>query len=69
MLVIEVTAVCVWRLVTMARSGTVFSHAAFRDAHIKIGALIVVVLRALLMQAVNRDLQARQLEAELGEVI
>jgi hypothetical protein len=27
---VQVTAVCVWRLLTMVRRGTVFSHAAFR---------------------------------------
>ena len=27
---IQVVLVCVWRLVTMVRRGTVFSHAAFR---------------------------------------
>ena len=27
---VQVVLVCVWRLVTMVRRGTVFSHAAFR---------------------------------------
>jgi hypothetical protein len=35
---IQVTAVCVWRLLTMVRRGTVFSHGAFRYVHVVIGA-------------------------------
>ncbi len=34
----QVTAVCVWRLVTMVREETVFSHDAFRYVDIMIGA-------------------------------
>ncbi|HTJ69766.1 MAG TPA: DUF2975 domain-containing protein [Actinospica sp.] len=106
---VEVAVVCVWRLVTMVRRGTVFSHAAFRYVDIVIGAivaaalvwfavtainapgqradpgvtgimfgiglailgvaLIVLVLRMLLAQAVARDVEATQLRAELDEVI
>jgi hypothetical protein len=106
---VEVSVVCVWRLVTMVRRGTVFSHAAFRYVDIIIGAivaaalvwfavtavnapgqrddpgvsvimagiglailgvaLIVLVLRMLLAQAVNRDAEASRLRAELDEVI
>ena len=106
---VQVTGVCVWRLVTMVRRGTVFSHAAFRYVDIVIGAivaaalvwftvtavnapgqradpgvtlimggvgvailgvaLIVLVLRMLLAQAVARDVEAAQLKAELDEVI
>jgi hypothetical protein len=112
---IQVTAVCVWRLLTMVRRGTVFSHAAFRYVDVVIGAasaaslltfafaftlalrnravggdvvapgivllicgvaviaagiaLIVLVLRMLLAQAVARDAEAHQLQAELDEVI
>jgi Protein of unknown function (DUF2975) len=106
---VQVTLVCVWRLVTMVRRGTVFSHAAFRYVDIVIGAivaaalvwftvtainapgqredpgvtlimggigvailgiaLIVLVLRMLLAQAVARDVEAMQLKAELNEVI
>jgi len=106
---VQVVLVCVWRLVTMARRGTVFSPAAFRYVHGVIGALvaaalvlfalavvlapgeavapgvvllicgvvvailgvalIVLVLRVLLAQAVARDVQAAQLQAELAEVI
>ncbi|MFD7457476.1 MULTISPECIES: DUF2975 domain-containing protein [unclassified Streptomyces] len=105
----EVVLVCVWRLVTMARRGTVFSHGAFRYVHVVIGAmtaaallvfalgvvlapgeavapgvvlliggvglavlgvaLIVLVLRMLLAQAVDRDAEASRMQAELAEVI
>ncbi|MGI5454980.1 DUF2975 domain-containing protein [Streptomyces sp. CA-249302] len=105
----QVVVVCVWRLVTMVRRGTVFSHAAFRYVDIVIGAivavsllwftvtainapgqrddpgvsvimagiglailgvaLIVLVLRMLLAQAVARDVEATQMQAELNEVI
>jgi hypothetical protein len=106
---VQVVLVCVWRLVTMMRRGTVFSHAAFRYVHIVIGAfvaaaalvfalavvlapgeavapgvvllicgvvvailgvaLIVLVLRMLLAQAVARDVEAAKMRAELEEVI
>ena len=100
---IQVTLVCVWRLLTMVRRGTVFSHAAFRYVAVVIGAvaaaslltfalavllapgivlliggagvvvagvaLIVLVLRMLLAQAVSRDAEAHHLQAELDEVI
>lgn len=35
----QVSAACVWSLLTMVRRGTVFSHAAFRDVDIIIGAI------------------------------
>jgi hypothetical protein len=106
---IQVTMVCVWRLLTMVRRGTVFSDAAFRYVDVVIGAvaaaslltfglgvvlapgdaaapgvvlligglavlvagvaLVVVVLRMLLAQAVARDTEAHHLQAELDEVI
>ncbi len=109
MVSVQVAVVCVWRLVTMVRRGTVFSHAAFRYVDGVIGAilaaaavwfavtiinapgqrddpgvsiimagvgvaivgvaLIVYVLRMLLAQAVARDVEATQLQAELDEVI
>ena len=109
MVTVQVALVCVWRLVTMVRRGTVFSHAAFRYVDIVIGAivaaavawftvtainapgqrddpgvtlimggigvgilgvaLIVLVMRMLLAQAVARDVEAAQLQAELDEVI
>ncbi len=105
----QVTMVCVWRLLTMVRRGTVFSHAAFRYVDIMIGAvaaaslltfalgvtlapgeavapgivlliggagvmiagvaLLVLVMRTLLAQAVARDAEAQHLQAELNEVI
>jgi len=105
----QVTMVCVWRLLTMVRRGTVFSHAAFRYVDVVIGAavvaslltfalgftlapgeavapgvvlliggvgmmvagvaLLVLVLRTLLAQAVARDAEAQHLQAELNEVI
>jgi hypothetical protein len=105
----QVALVCVWRLVTMVRRGTVFSHAAFRYVDVIIGAivaaalvwfavtavnapgqradpgvtlimggigvailgvaLVVLVLRMLLAQAVARDVEAAQMQAELDEVI
>jgi hypothetical protein len=105
---IQISLVCVWRLLTMVRRGTVFSHAAFRYVDVVIGAiaaaslltfalavllaptdvapgivllvcgasllvagvaLIVLVLRMLLAQAVARDAEAQHLQAELDEVI
>ena len=109
MVSVQVALVCVLRLVTMVRRGTVFSHAAFRYVDWVIGAivaaalvwftvtainapdqrddpgvtiimagigvailgvaLIVLVLRMLLAQAVVRDVEAAQLQAELDDVI
>ena len=40
----QVALVCVWRLVTMVRRGTVFSHAAFRYVDIVIGAIAAAAL-------------------------
>ncbi|MFE7760498.1 DUF2975 domain-containing protein [Streptomyces sp. NPDC057438] len=109
MVAAQVVLVCVWRLVTMVRRGTVFSHAAFRYVDAVIGAivaaslmwfavtalnapgqredpgvtvimagvgvailgvaLLVLVLRMLLAQAVARDVAATRMQAELDEVI
>lgn len=114
-LAMQVTAVCIWKLLTMVRRGTVFSHAAFRYVDTVIGAiasasvltfgvavvaaysnrttpgdevapgvvglicgaalviagvaLIVLVLRMLLAQAVALDSEAKHLQSELDEVI
>lgn len=104
----QATAVCVWRLLTMVRRGTVFSHGAFRYVDIIVGAigfasllmfgiavilapgetapgvvlllcgaslmiagvaLVVLVMRTLLAQAVARDAEAKDLRSELDEVI
>jgi len=105
----QTALVCVWRLVTMVRRGTVFSHESFRYVNGVIGAivgaalvwfavtavnapgqrddpgvtvimagigvailgvaLIVLVLRMLLAQAVARDVEAALMQAELDEVI
>ena len=109
MVSVQVALVCVWRLVTMVRRGTVFSPGAFRHVDVMIGAivaaalvwfavtalnapgqradpgvtlimggvgvailgvaLIVLVLRMLLAQAVARDAEAAHMRAELDEVI
>jgi hypothetical protein len=45
----QVTAVCVWRLLTMVRRGTVFSHAAFRYVDIVIGAIAAASLLTFAM--------------------
>lgn len=106
---LQVIAVCLWRLLTMVRRGTVFSHGAFRYVDVVIGAtglgsvltfgvavvlapgdsaapgtvglicgvslvvagvaLLVLVLRMLLVQAVAIDSRARDLQSELDEVI
>ncbi len=112
---LQVTGVCIWRLLTMVRRGTVFSHAAFRYVDVVIGAIatasvltlgiavlarfsnhlvtgdavapgliglicgaalviagvavLVLVLRLLLGQAVALDHTAKHLQSELDEVI
>ncbi len=107
-LCVQVVSVCVWRLLTMVRRGTVFSNGAFRFVDIVFGAiafaavlmfgiavilapgeiapgvvllicgaalmiggvaLVVLVMRTLLAQAVARDVEAADLRAELDEVI
>ena len=106
---IQVAMICVWRLLTMVRRGTVFSPAAFRYVDVMIGAavaaaliaftfgailapgeavppgtvlliggvgamaagiaLVILVMRMLLAQAVARETEAQHLRAELDEVI
>ncbi|MEF9527548.1 MULTISPECIES: DUF2975 domain-containing protein [Streptomyces] len=105
----QTVLVCVWRLVSMVRRGSVFSDGAFRYVHIVIGAftaaavlvfalgvvlapgeavapgvvlllggvslavfavaLIVLVLRMLLAQAVAREVEATRMQTELAGVI
>ncbi|MEV7398002.1 DUF2975 domain-containing protein [Aeromicrobium sp. NPDC092404] len=50
-LTVQVCAVCVWRLLTMVRRGTVFSHAAFRYVDIIIGAIGAASLLAFALGA------------------
>jgi hypothetical protein len=40
----QVVLVCVWRLLTMVRRGTLFSHAAFRFVHVIIGAFVAAAV-------------------------
>jgi hypothetical protein len=105
---LQVSAVCIWRLLTMVRRGSVFSPRAFRYVDVIIGAvasaalllfvlacllapgeiapgvvalvcgaslvvagvaLLVVVMRQLLAQAIARTAEATVLRSELDEVI
>jgi hypothetical protein len=107
-LTMQVSAVCIWRLLSMVRKGSVFSRAAFRYVDVIFGAvvaasvltftlavllapggtapgivglicgfalaiagvaLVVLVLRMLLAQAIARDAEAGQLRSVLNEVI
>lgn len=49
----QVALVCVWRLVTMVRRGTVFSDAAFRYVDIVIGAIVSAALVWFAVTAIN----------------
>src|SRR5262249_28550577 len=53
MVTVQVALVCVWRLVTMVRRGTVFSHAAFRYVDIVIGAIVAAALVWFTVTAIN----------------
>ena len=105
---LQVSAVCIWQLLTMVRRGSVFSPGAFRYVDVIIGAiaaasalmfalavflapggtapgivglicgaslviagvaLLVVVMRMLLAQAMDRENEARHLRDELDEGI
>lgn len=107
-LTMQVSAVCIWQLLSMVRKVSVFSDAAFRYVDIVFGAvaaasvlvfalavllapgdtapgivglicglalavagvaLVVLVLRLLLAQAVAKDAEAQTLRSELDEVI
>jgi Protein of unknown function (DUF2975) len=105
----QVILVSVWKLVTLVRRGSVFSHASFRYVDVITGAiafggalvfamacvlapgeaaapgvvliicgvslaifgvaLVTLVMRALLGQAVALDVEAKHLQSELDEVI
>lgn len=105
----QVILFCVWKLVTLVRRGSVFSHASFRYVDVITGAmatgaaltfgmacvlapgeaaapgvvlitcgvslaifgvaLVTLVLRALLGQALARDVEAKHLQSELDVVI
>ncbi len=104
----QVFAVCVWRLLTLVRTGAVFSSASFGYINVIIGAfavaaalcfafavilapgeappglvglfcgaalvlggiaLLVIIMRRLLDQAIERDAEARLLRSELDEVV
>lgn len=104
----QVFGVCVWRLLTLVRRGSVFTKAAFRYVNVLIGtfvaasllafalaamlapgemapgvvaliggaglvlagfALLIVVMRHLLTQAITYEADARKLRSELDEVI
>lgn len=51
---LQVTAVCIWRLLTMVRAGTVFSHAAFRYVDVMIGAIGAAALLTFSIAVVAR---------------
>jgi hypothetical protein len=107
-LTMQVFAVCVWRLLSRVRHGSIFQTSSFRYVNVIIGtiavaaalafllaallapgemapgmvglipgaglvlaglALLVVVMKALLRQAIDREDEARTLRDELGEVI
>jgi hypothetical protein len=44
MVSVQVALICVWRLVTMVRRGTIFSYAAFRYVDGVIGAIVAAAL-------------------------
>jgi hypothetical protein len=50
---VQVAVVSVWRLVTMVRRGTVFSHSAFRYVDRVIGAIVAAALVWFAVTAVN----------------
>ncbi|MEU3556994.1 DUF2975 domain-containing protein [Streptomyces fragilis] len=57
MVTAQVAAVCVWRLVTMARRGTVFSDAAFRYVDGVIGAVVAASALWFTVTALNAPAQ------------
>ncbi|MFJ8595167.1 DUF2975 domain-containing protein [Streptomyces sp. NPDC093598] len=57
MVSVQVAVVCVWRLVTMVRRRTVFSHAAFRYVDLVIGAIVTAALAWFAVTALNAPSQ------------
>jgi len=53
MVSVQVAVVCVWRLVTMVRRGSVFSPAAFRYVDVMVGAIVAAALVWFAVTAVN----------------
>jgi DUF2975 family protein len=53
MVSVQVIGICGWRLVTMVRRGTVFSHAAFRSVDVVIGAIVAAALVWFAVTALN----------------
>jgi hypothetical protein len=53
MVTVQVALICVWRLVTMVRRATVFSHGAFRYVDIMTGAIVAAALVWFAVTAVN----------------
>src|SRR5262245_19625669 len=53
MVSVQVALVCVWRLVTMVRRVTVFSHAAFRYVYVMIGAIVAAALVWFAVTVIN----------------
>jgi hypothetical protein len=53
MLLVQVAVLCVWRLVTMVRRGTVFSHAAFRYVDVVIGTIVLAALMWFAVTIIN----------------
>ena len=53
MVTVQVALVCVWRLVTMVRRGSVFSPAAFRYVDVMVGAIVAAALVWFAVTAVN----------------
>lgn len=51
---LQVIAVCIWRLLTMVRHGTVFSRASFRFVDIVIGAIATGAAVVLAIAVVAR---------------
>ena len=62
---LQVTAVCIWQLLSMVSSGTVFSHAAFRYVDVVIGAIttaaVLVAAIAVIAAVRNRTVEGDEI--------